>query len=130
MVIELEKDNVKNSESMIQVDLSSKKRLATIVYVLQIGLWIGIIPFFIAVLINYIKLSSVKNTWIESHFRWQIKTFWIFPIGVVVGGILGFISTFVGKMIWLFAACFIIYRIYKGLSLLKKNVAIPDKWLL
>lgn len=128
MVIELEKDNVKNSESMIQVDLLSKKRLATIVYVLQIGLWIGIIPFFIAVLINYVKLSSVKNTWIESHFRWQIKTFWIFPIGVVAGGILGFISMFVGKMIWLFAACLIIYRIFKGLSFLKKNVAIPDKW--
>src|SRR5450759_4757922 len=29
-----------------------------------------------AIIINYIKLDDVKGTWLESHFRWQMRTFW------------------------------------------------------
>ncbi|MBX3327302.1 MAG: hypothetical protein KF682_15505 [Nitrospira sp.] len=33
-------------------------------------------PSIIAVILNYIKRSEVRGTWLESHFRWQIRTFW------------------------------------------------------
>jgi uncharacterized membrane protein len=33
-------------------------------------------PSIIAVVINYVKRSDVAGTWLESHFRWQIRTFW------------------------------------------------------
>jgi uncharacterized membrane protein len=33
-------------------------------------------PSIIAVIINYVKRSDVAGTWLESHFRWQIRTFW------------------------------------------------------
>jgi uncharacterized membrane protein len=33
-------------------------------------------PSIIAVILNYVKKSEVRGTWLESHFRWQIRTFW------------------------------------------------------
>ncbi len=33
-------------------------------------------PSIIAVVLNYVKRSDVQGTWLESHFRWQIRTFW------------------------------------------------------
>ncbi len=33
-------------------------------------------PSIIAVILNYIKRSEARGTWLESHFRWQIRTFW------------------------------------------------------
>src|SRR5690349_13774832 len=33
-------------------------------------------PSIIAVILNYVKRSEVQGTWLESHFRWQIRTFW------------------------------------------------------
>src|SRR3954465_5384365 len=33
-------------------------------------------PSIIAVILNYVKKSEGRGTWLESHFRWQIRTFW------------------------------------------------------
>lgn len=33
-------------------------------------------PSIIAVILNYLKRSEARGTWLESHFRWQIRTFW------------------------------------------------------
>ena len=33
-------------------------------------------PSIIAVILNYVKRGEVRGTWLESHFRWQIRTFW------------------------------------------------------
>src|SRR4029079_3714335 len=44
---------------------------ATIVGAFLIG-W----PSISAVILNYVKRSEVRGTWLESHFRWQIRTFW------------------------------------------------------
>jgi uncharacterized membrane protein len=33
-------------------------------------------PSIIAVITNYVKRGDVAGTWLESHFRWQIRTFW------------------------------------------------------
>ena len=44
---------------------------ATVIGAFLIG-W----PSIIAVILNYLKRSDVRGTWLESHFRWQIHTFW------------------------------------------------------
>src|SRR5688572_25182107 len=44
---------------------------ATIIGAFLIG-W----PSIIAVIMNYIKRSEARGTWLDSHFRWQIRTFW------------------------------------------------------
>ena len=33
-------------------------------------------PSIIAVILNYAKRSDARGTFVESHFRWQIRTFW------------------------------------------------------
>ena len=35
-------------------------------------------PSIIAVILNYVKRSEARGTWLESHFRWQIRTFWLY----------------------------------------------------
>ena len=40
-------------------------------------------PSIIAVILNYVKRSEVRGTWLESHFRWQIRTFWYGLLWVV-----------------------------------------------
>ena len=41
-----------------------------------IGAFVFGVPSIIAVIINYVKRSEVRGTYLESHFRWQIRTFW------------------------------------------------------
>ena len=33
-------------------------------------------PSIAAVILNYVKRSDARGTWLESHFDWQIATFW------------------------------------------------------
>lgn len=77
-------------------------------------------PSIIAVIINYVKRGAARGTWLESHFTWQIRTFWfamlwaciIFVTGALLAIVLiGFAIWFVG----LFAlGCWAIYRIASG----------------
>ena len=70
---------------MAEADEKKGKDLALLVYILQaVGLVIGL-TWIVAVIINYVKRDDVRGTWIESHFDWQIKTFWIGLAGWVVG---------------------------------------------
>lgn len=41
-------------------------------------------PSIIAVILNYVKRSEARGTWVESHFRWQIHTFWAALAAAVV----------------------------------------------
>src|SRR6185295_1134601 len=42
-------------------------------------------PSIIAVILNYAKRSEVRGTWLDSHFGWQIRTFWFALLWLVVG---------------------------------------------
>ena len=54
------------------------RNLAVVVYILQaLSFFVGGITGLVGVIINYVKLDDVRNTWVERHFRWQIRTFWI-----------------------------------------------------
>src|SRR6187551_2217761 len=41
-------------------------------------------PSIIAVILNYVQRSEVRGTWLESHFRWQIRTFWFGLLWIVL----------------------------------------------
>ena len=41
-------------------------------------------PSIIAVILNYVKRREARGTWLESHFRWQIRTFWFGLLWVVL----------------------------------------------
>ncbi|HXG88163.1 MAG TPA: hypothetical protein VNJ02_07495 [Vicinamibacterales bacterium] len=82
-------------------------------------------PSIIAVILNYIKRNDVSGTWLESHFRWQIRTFWfgflwialcvLFVVGTLGIGIL---------IAWLpiaIVTIWFIYRIARGWLALRAN---------
>jgi len=95
-----------------QPDLQSLKNIATAVYALQAVSFLLVITYFIAVILNYIKRDDARGTWIESHFHWQIRTFWFGLLWFVLGGLTFFIV--IGWFILFAAALWLIYRILKG----------------
>jgi uncharacterized membrane protein len=99
-------------DSPRQIDLQSLKNHATAVYVLQALSFLLGITYFVAIIVNYVKLDDTRGTWIESHFRWQIRTFWFSLLWFALGGLLFFIG--VGYLILLANGLWMIYRIVKG----------------
>ena len=97
---------------MEEEKLKSLKTLAMVVYALQAaGFFVGL-TWIVAVVMNYVKKDDVAGTWLESHFRWQIRTFWFGLLWGVVGGLLAVVV--VGFAVLFAAAVWIIYRIVKG----------------
>ena len=89
------------------------RNLAVAVYILQaLSFFVGGITGLAGVIVNYVKLDEVQGTWIEPHFRWQIRTFWM----GLLWSVIGFVTTFViiGWFILLVTAIWIIYRVVKG----------------
>ena len=52
-----------------------------------VGSFVGGLPSIIAVIMNYARRSAVRGTYLESHFRWQIRTFWYALLWAVVCGL-------------------------------------------
>ncbi len=73
-------------------------------------------PSIIAVIINYVKRSDARGTWLDSHFGWQIRTFWYAVLWVVIAAIL--FVTLVGiPFAWALAVLvglWVLYRIIRG----------------
>ncbi|WP_374240033.1 DUF4870 family protein [Zoogloea sp.] len=42
------------------------------------------LPSLAAVVLNYVKRGEAAGSWLESHFRWQIRTFWFTLLWLVV----------------------------------------------
>lgn len=77
-------------------------------------------PSIIAVIVNYVKRSEVRGTWLESHFRWQIRTFWYALLWSVLVALVSIPLTLVliGFATWalglLALGIWAIYRIVRG----------------
>jgi uncharacterized membrane protein len=88
-------------------------------------------PSIIAVIINYVKRGDARGTWLESHFRWQIRTFWFALLWVLVVGIVGALLTIViiGFAVWaiglLALGLWAIYRIARGWLRLNDRQPMP-----
>ncbi len=86
-----------------------------------IGNFVFGLPSIIAVIMNYARQSEVRGTWLESHFRWQIRTFWFAFLWIVVAGVisaplvlllgLGILTFFLAALI---VAVWIVYRVARG----------------
>jgi uncharacterized membrane protein len=84
-------------------------------------------PSIIAVILNYVKRSDVRGTWLDSHFSWQIRTFWFALLWVVVGGVL--FVTVIGipfaVALWLLTGLWVLYRIIRGWMALTSQRVMP-----
>lgn len=63
-------------------------------------------------IVNYVKIDDVRGTWLESHFRWQIRTFWFGLLWAVIG-VISFIIL-VGWFVLAANYIWMIYRVVKG----------------
>jgi uncharacterized membrane protein len=75
-------------------------------------------PSIIAVILNYVKRSEVRGTWLDSHFRWQIRTFWFGLLWVMLCGMFVVATLGIGLLIaWLplaLVGVWFVYRILRG----------------
>jgi uncharacterized membrane protein len=84
-------------------------------------------PSIIAVIINYVKRGDARGTWLESHFDWQIKTFWYAVLWSILVFIVGLPLTLVivGFGIWAVGffvlGVWAIYRIVTGWTRLRDH---------
>ena len=93
-------------------DEKSLKTVAMVVYaLLAAGFFTGI-AWIVAIVIDYVKKDDARGTWLESHYRWQIRTFWWGLLWGVVGTVL--LLALVGWLVLLAAGIWVIYRIVKG----------------
>ncbi len=85
-----------------------------------VGSFIFGVPSIIAVIMNYARQSDARGTFLESHFSWQIRTFWFallwvlvilaisLPLMLIIIGVFTLSAGFVLLGIW------VIYRIIRG----------------
>ena len=87
-------------------------------------------PSIIAVIINYVKRSDARGTWLDTHFGWQLRTFWYAVLWVVIAGlmILTVIGVVVAYPLLILVGLWVLYRIIRGwMALLdRKAMPVPD----
>ncbi|MEI6720505.1 MAG: hypothetical protein WCO67_07065 [Betaproteobacteria bacterium] len=84
-------------------------------------------PSIIAVILNYIKRPEATGTFLESHFRWQIRTFWYAALWCAVGAVLW--VTLIGIPfaigLWIGTGIWVAYRVIRGWLALLKDQPLP-----
>ena len=123
------------------MDTNNSKSLTFILYILYIlAIFTAGILAVIALIINYVKLDSVRGTIFESHFRWQIRTFWWYLIWNILAFVPFFFlfmtlnnpDAFTGVALAATTFCvavifiswiWIVYRMIKGLIRLNDNAS-------
>jgi uncharacterized membrane protein len=81
-----------------------------------IGSFLGSLPSIAAVILNYVKRGDARGTWAESHYRWQIRTFWFAMLWALIGWIFIFtlIGVVIGGPILIATTVWLSYRIVRG----------------
>lgn len=86
-------------------------------------------PSIIAVVLNYMNAGEVRGTWLESHFRWQLRTFWFALLWAVVALLVAFtlIGIPVAVALMLGVGVWVLYRLFRGWSALGAEKAVAMK---
>lgn len=93
-------------------ELAGLKNVTMVVYALQAFSFLWGVTAVVALIVNYVKREDVRGTVYESHFDWQIRSFWWGLLWLVVGGALIWVG--IGFLILGVAWLWMIYRVVKG----------------
>lgn len=116
-------NDVVNSGAHSAEQLASLKQITLICYILYaVSAFVGLTAI-AAILINYIKRDDTRGTLYESHFTWQIRTFWWSLLWAVIGVVTMIIG--VGFIVLIADALWVIYRIVKGFLNWNDNKPMP-----
>jgi uncharacterized membrane protein len=89
------------------------------------------LPSIIAVIMNYLRRAEARGSWLESHFGWQIRTFWYTWLWILVVSIIampllivlvGFVIAIVGLAV---IGLWVIYRVARGWLALREGRPMP-----
>jgi uncharacterized membrane protein len=92
-----------------------------------VGSFVFGIPSIIAVIMNYARQSDARGTYLESHFSWQIRTFWFAVLwGLIIFGVslvlmlilIGFVTLPAGLAL---LGVWVIYRVIRGWLALRER---------
>jgi uncharacterized membrane protein len=95
-----------------ETDEKKLRDLALLVYAMQaVGLVLW--PAWIAgAVIDHVKVGAARNTWVETHFNWQLRTFWVWLAGMIVGFVLLLVK--IGWLVTIAVTAWAVYRVVKG----------------
>ena len=93
-------------------ELAGLKTITQVVYALQALSFAFGVTALVGLIINYIKRDDVAGTIYQSHFDWQIRTFWWGLLWAVIGMVLAIVM--VGFAVLFVAWIWAIYRVVKG----------------
>ena len=99
--------------------LQAQKTLAIVIYALYAASFVIGLSAIVAIVMNYVKQDEVRGTFLESHFRWQIRSFWFALLWTAVGLVTTFIM--IGWLVLGVTAVWFIYRLVKGFLNLNDN---------
>ena len=105
-------DNTPAPSGKTAEELTSLKNITMVVYALQAASFLWGVTGIIGIVINYVKRDDVKGTLYESHFDWQIRTFWWWLLWSVIG--VATVWLLIGFAILFAAWVWAIYRVIKG----------------
>jgi len=104
--------------SIERSSVESDRTMAVVCYVLHLVGSVAGVTSIVGLILNYVKRSEVRGTWLESHFRWQIRTFWFGLLWVSLCILFILMTLGLGILIaWLpltIIAVWFIYRIVRG----------------
>jgi uncharacterized membrane protein len=85
----------------------------------------------IAIVLAYVKRGDAAGTWLASHYRWLIRTFWFSLLWGCIGAIIFvvlaiiLIGLVIGYAIWVATTIWVIYRLIRGYVLFKDSQPVP-----
>lgn len=100
-----------------------------VIYVLYLASFVFGITGIVGIVLAHLN-SGKSETWLESHYTWAIRTFWLGLLGALLSGILMFVL--IGMLLIPLVALWVIIRTIVGLQKLGRNepIADPQSWLL
>src|SRR4029079_6641294 len=96
--------------------------MATLVYALYAASIVFGITLIGGLVVAYLKRDDAAGTWLESHFRWQIRTFWWSLLWCAIGAVTSVIL--IGFAVLFATAVWFIYRVAKGWLSLRAGKAV------
>jgi uncharacterized membrane protein len=92
-----------------------------------IGSFVASVPSILAVILNYVKRGAVRGTWLESHFRWQLRTFWFAVLWIALAVFLVFTLIGIPFALALVAGAglWVLYRVARGWWNLAQRQSMP-----
>lgn len=100
-------------------------KLVYVLYLIGILIWVGSL---IGVIVAYINRSEAPE-WLQTHYQFQIRTFWMALLYGLVGGLLTFVL--IGYLVLFLALVWLIVRCIKGFKSISRGEAYPNPttWL-